>query len=93
MTNGTAAASKMTNGTVSAQSSGSSLTLVYDDGGPGGAQTISIPPGIPVVALETGSPTDLQFGAPVFVVAQKSPSGVLTANRILVGKGGVVPPM
>jgi hypothetical protein len=93
MTNGTAASSKMTNGTVSAQSAGSSLTLVYEDGGPGGAQTITIPPGIPVVALETGYPTDLQFGAPVFVVVQRSANGVLTANRILVGQGGVVPPM
>ena len=91
MTNGTA--SKMTNGTVTAQDGGSSLTLQYKDGSSGGSQAITIPPGIPVVALEPGQPSDLQAGVHVFVVATRDSAGVLTAVRVLAGKNGVAPPM
>ncbi len=93
MTNGTVASSKMTNGTVSAQAGGSSLTLQYKNGTSGGSQTITIPPGIPIVAIEPGQSTDLQPGAHVFVVAHRTSEGVLTADRVLAGKNGVVPPM
>ena len=92
MTNGTVSASKMTNGTVSAQEGGS-LTLQYKDGTSGGSQTITIPPGIPVVAIEPGQSTDLQPGAHVFVVAHRTSEGMLTADRVLAGRNGVVPPM
>ncbi len=93
MTNGTAVASKMTNGTVAAQSSGSSLTIEYKSDAGGGSQTITIPPGIPVVALEPGQSGDLQRGVHVFVVATRSSDGVLTADRVVAGKDGAVPPM
>jgi hypothetical protein len=93
MTNGTVSRSKMTNGTVTAQPGGSSLTLQYKGGPSGGSQTITIPSGIPVVALEPGQLGDLQPGAHVFVVATRSADGALTANRVLAGKNGVVPPM
>ena len=103
MTNGTAASSKMTNGTVSSledderngecASGGSSLTLLYKDGTSGGSQTITIPPDIPVVAIEPGASADLQPGAHVFVVAHRTSGGQLTADRVLAGKNGVVPPM
>jgi hypothetical protein len=93
MTNGTVSRSKMTNGTVTAQPGGSSLTLQYKGGPSGSSQTITIPPGIPVVALEPGQLGDLQPGAHVFVVATRSADGALTANRVLAGKNGVVPPM
>jgi len=93
MTNGTAVASRMTNGTVSARASGSSLTLEYRSDAGGGSQTITIPPGIPVVALEPGQSGDLQPGVHVFVVATRSSEGVLTADRVLAGKDGAVPPM
>ena len=93
MTNGTVSNSKMTNGTVTAQDGGSSLTLQYKDGSSGGSQAITIPPGIPVVALEPGQPSDLQAGVHVFVVATRDTAGVLTAARVLAGKNGVVPPM
>ena len=62
MTNGTVSNSKMTNGTVTAQDGGSSLTLQYKDGASEGSQTITIPPGIPVVAIEPGQSSDLQPG-------------------------------
>ena len=93
MTNGTAVASKMTNGTVAAQSSGSSLTIEYKSDAGGGSQTITIPPGIPVVALEPGQSADLQPGVHVFVVATRSSEGLLNADRVVAGKDGAVPPM
>jgi hypothetical protein len=92
MTNGTVSRSKMTNGTVTAQPGGSALTLQYK-GGSVGSQTITIPPDIPVVALHPGQVGDLQPGVHVFVVATPSSDGALTANRVLAGKDGVVPPM
>jgi hypothetical protein len=93
MTNGTVSSSKMTNGTVSAQGSGSSLTLRYNDGGSGGSQRITIPDGIPIVALEPGQSADVRVGAHVFVIAHWSPGGTLVADRVMTGKDGLVPPM
>lgn len=93
MTNGTVASSKMTNGTVTAQEGASSLTVQYKNGTSGGSQTITIPRGIPVVALEPGRSGDLQPGVHVFVVATRNSEGVWTADRVLAGKNGVVPPM
>jgi hypothetical protein len=93
MTNGTASASRMTNGTVGAQAGGSSLTLTYKDGSSQGSQTIAIPPDIPVVALQPGASADLQPGVHVLVLASRTPGGVLTADRVLAGKNGLVPPM
>jgi hypothetical protein len=78
---------------VAAQDGGSSLTLQYKDGTSNGLQTITIPPGIPVVAIEPGQSSDLQPGVHVFVLANRDSAGVLTADRVLAGKDGVVPPM
>ncbi len=88
MTNDTVSASKMTNGTVSEPGAGSSLIVNYK----GGAHTITIPANIPIVALEPGQTADLQPGARVFIVAHQA-GAVLTADRVLVGRNGVVPPM
>ena len=93
MMNGTVSNSKMTNGTVTAQDGGSSLTLQYKGGASGGSQAITIPPGIPIVALEPGQSSDLQPGVRVFVIANGDSAGVLTAVRVLAGKNGVAPPM
>jgi hypothetical protein len=92
MTNGTVSHSTMTNGTVTADG-GSSLTLQYKDGASKGSQAITIPPGVPVDAIEPGQSADLQPGVHVFVVATRDSAGVLVADRVLVGKDGVVPPM
>lgn len=92
MTNGTVSNSTMTNGTVTA-AGGSSLTLQYKDGASKGSQAITIPPGVPVDAIEPGQSADLQPGVHVFVVATRDSAGVLVADRVLVGKDGVVPPM
>jgi hypothetical protein len=109
MTNGTVAASgagagsgaasesKMTNGTAAVSGpvahNGGSLTVRYNAGGSSGAQNITIPPGIPIVAVEPGTRADLLQGAHVFVVARRAADGTVTADRILAGRNGVVPPM
>ncbi|HEY1935763.1 MAG TPA: DUF5666 domain-containing protein [Acetobacteraceae bacterium] len=83
--------STMTNGTVGSVtgSSGRTLTISYK----GGQQTVMVPPGTPVVTFEPGSRAMLVPGAHVIVFASKSADGTLTANRIAVGKNGLVPPM
>ena len=88
MTNGTVSASRMTNGTVTEAGAGSSLIVNYK----GGAQTVTIPADIPIVSLEPGQTADLQPGAHVFIIAHQA-GAVLTADRVLVGRNGVVPPM
>jgi hypothetical protein len=100
MTNGTVSAagaashSKMTNGTVSKQTAGSeSLTLTYKGAGGAGAQPIVIPPGIPIVTFAPGTVQDLKPGAHVFIIATRQADGALTADRVLVGKNGLTPPM
>lgn len=93
MTNGTVSSSKMTNGTVTAQEDGSSLTLQYKDGASEASQTISIPRGVPIVAIEPGQISDLQPGVNIFVIATRGSAGQLTAERVVAGKDGVVPPM
>jgi hypothetical protein len=92
MTNGTVAGSTMTNGTVTGQATGSVVTLQYKDGASSGSRAITIPPGIPIVAIEPGDAGDLRPGAHVFVVAHRAGRS-LTADRVLAGKDGVVPPM
>lgn len=101
MTNGTAhpvlarsaGHSKMTNGTVSRRVGDATLTVQYKDGTKMGAQTITIPSGIPIVTFVPGQLADLKPGAHVFVLATRDTHGGLTASRVQVGKNGLVPPM
>jgi hypothetical protein len=93
MTNGTVAESRMTNGTAAALANGSTLTVRYKDGASSATRTITVPPDIPVVAIEPGRLDDLQPGVHVFVVARRTRDGALTADRVLAGKDGVMPPM
>jgi hypothetical protein len=91
MTNGTVSASRMTNGTVT-QQGGASVTLSYQAGGSKGAQSITIPPDVPIVRLEAGQQTDLTPGAHVLVFATRDATGALSVARVLVGKDSLVPP-
>jgi hypothetical protein len=77
MTNATVSKSKMTNGTATTQVGGSSLTVQYKDGASGGSQTIKIPPGVPVVAIEPGQSRDLQPGMHIFVIATRDHRGLI----------------
>jgi hypothetical protein len=83
--------SSMTNATVtSAVTSvdGPTLTLTYK----GGEKKISIPQGTPVVTLGQATKDDVKPGAGVVINGTKS-GDMVEADRVLVGIGGVVPPM
>ncbi len=82
MTNGSAA------GMTVAGVDGSTMVVKYKDG----EKKIVVPPNVPIVRYEIGSKADLKAGAPFTVLAAtKKPDGTLEANRINVGRGGVVP--
>ncbi|MCJ2112498.1 metal ABC transporter permease [Methylobacterium sp. E-025] len=99
MTNGTVKAdapasrvkSAMTNGTVSASAAGGgerTLTVTYKDG----AQTVVVPPQVPVVTFVPADRAVLKPGAKAFVTAARDGSA-LSARRVAVGKDGLTPPM
>lgn len=84
--------STMTNATVAKvdESGGArKLSLKYKDG----EKTVVVPPGTPVVRMEPGDRSKLVPGAHVFVIASRQPDGTLVAERLNVGKDGLVPPM
>ena len=94
MTNGTVSHSRMTNGTAVKQAAGgSAITLRYKSGTGTGAQTLTLPANIPVVTFASGQASQLVPGAHVVVMAMRGTKGVLKADRILVGKNGLTPPM
>jgi hypothetical protein len=84
--------SSVTNATVSGVGTAGgmrTLTLQY----PGGKQTVVVPREVPVVKIETGDPSMLLFGVHVFAIATRQPDGKLVAHQLVVGEGGMVPPM
>ncbi len=84
--------SSMTNGTVGRQvtsTTGNTLTVTYK----GGETKIGVPPDAPVVTFARGDETMLVPGAHVQVQVTPGDDGVLHADRIIVGKDGLVPPM
>jgi hypothetical protein len=82
MTNGTAA------GATVAGVDGSAMIVKYK----GGEQKIVVPPGVPIVRYAIGSNDDLKSGAHFTVLrAVKKPDGTFEADRINVGRDGVVP--
>ena len=84
--------STMTNGTVGNEvkgASGDTLTVAYK----GGEKIIVVPPSAPVVMFAPGEKAMLVPGAHVIVQAQATTGGTLTAERVTVGKDGLVPPM
>ena len=68
--------SRMTNGTVQ-KGSGTTLVVHYQDG----AQTVSIPPNVPVTEV---APERVMFavGDTVYAVTEKLPNGTLATNRV-----------
>ena len=84
--------STMTNGAASgatvAAIDGSTMVVKYKDG----EKKIVVPPNAPILRYEIGNKSDLQAGARFTVLAAtKKPDGTLEANRINVGRDGVVP--
>lgn len=68
---------------------GRTVTLSYKEG----EKKVTIPVDAPIVTFADAAKTDVKAGAPVFVPTQRQPDGTLNANRVVVGKDGVVPPM
>ena len=84
--------STMTNGAASGATAagvdGSTMVVKYKDG----EKKIVVPPNAPIVRYEIGNKSDLKAGARFTVLAAtKKPDGTLEANRINVGRDGVVP--
>jgi len=84
--------STMTNGSASGATvsgvDGSTMMVKYKDG----EKRIVVPPDTPIVRYEIGGKSDLKAGARFTVLAAtRKPDGTLEANRINVGRDGVVP--
>jgi hypothetical protein len=80
--------STMTNATVS-KVAGRKLSLKYKDG----EKTVEVPANAKVVKLEPGDKSELKKGVHLFAIASKQSDGTLRAERLTVGKNGLVPPM
>jgi hypothetical protein len=88
----TASGSTMTNATVAGvgDSAGTrTMKLTYK----GGEKTVVIPSGTPIVMVEAGDRSLLVPGAHIVITATRGPDGALTTDRIMVGKGGLAPPL
>jgi hypothetical protein len=84
--------SSMTNAnvdTVVQGTSGRDLKLSYK----GGNTVVTVPPNVPIVTFVPAARTDLTAGKKVFVVATPTAQGSFVAQRVVVEKDGVAPPM
>ena len=84
--------STMTNATVAdavKSVNGRTVTVAYH----GNEKKIAIPDATPVVTFAPATENDLKSGAVVFIPAEKAADGAITAQRVVVGTNGVVPPM
>jgi hypothetical protein len=84
--------STMTNATVAgitAQGTGRTLTLRHK----GGEVTVVVPAAAPVVTFGIGHIDQLTPGAHIFIEGTRQPDGTITTTSVLVGRGGLVPPM
>ncbi|MFM0469574.1 hypothetical protein [Paraburkholderia strydomiana] len=84
--------STMTNAnvdTVVQGTSGRNLKLSYK----GGNNEVTVPPNVPIVTFTTAVRTDLTPGKKVFIVATAASQGTYVAQRVVVEKDGVAPPM
>lgn len=80
--------STMTNATVK-KVAGRKLSLKYKDG----EKTVEVPSNAKVVKLEPGDKSQLKKGVHLFAIASKQSDGTLRAERLTIGKDGLVPPM
>ena len=84
--------STMTNAnvdTVVQGTDGRNLKLSYK----GGSNEVTVPPNVPIVTFMPAARSDLAPGKQVFVVAKFASQGTYAAQRVVVEKNGVVPPM
>ena len=69
------------------------LTLQLKDGEKNRSQTITIPADTPVVALAGAQAADVQRGARVVVFVHRDAGGTPIADRVIVGRNGIAPPL
>lgn len=83
--------SSMTNGTVGdvVVTQGRTLTLRYKDG----EKKVVVPEKAPIITYAPGTAAMLTPGAHVIITAVRQPDGSMIAQRVGVGKDGLVPPM
>ncbi len=80
----------MTNGAVGSVQTANGRTLVINY--KGGSKTITVPDDVPVVSIAPADRAVLKPGARIVVISDKGASGV-TANAVIAGVNGTVPPM
>lgn len=68
---------------------GGTVTLAY----PGGEVVLDVPPDVPVVRFVPGARSMLTPGAHVVISAASAADGTLSADEVIVGVDGLVPPM
>jgi len=85
--------STMTNATVAETvkgTDGQNILVKYKDG----EKKVVVPPGTPVVTFVAGDKSEVKAGAKIIIFgAVKKDDGTLEANRVNVGRDGIMPPM
>ena len=83
--------STMTNGAVGSLvgTHGRTMTVKYK----GGEQMVTVPAGVPIVAVAPGDRSLLKAGAHAIVMVPQGGKGMMDAAAVLVGRNGMVPPM
>lgn len=83
--------STMTNGAVGALTgtAGRTINVTYK----GGEKTITVPEGVPIVALAPSDRAVIRKGARVVAVTRTNSAGLVVADRMIVGENGTIPPM
>ncbi len=85
--------STMTNATVAETvkgTDGQNILVKYKDG----EKKVVVPPGTPVVTFVAGDKSEVKAGAKIIIFgAMKKDDGMLEANRVNVGRDGIMPPM
>ncbi len=74
----------------SAGTDGQNILVKYKDG----EKKVVVPPGTPIVTFLPGDKSELKPGAKIIIFgATKKDDGALEANRVNVGRDGIMPPM
>ena len=85
--------STMTNATVAETvkgTDGQNVLVKYKDG----EKKVLVPPGTPIVTFVAGDKSEVKPGAKIIIFgAVKKDDGTLEANRVNVGRDGIMPPM
>jgi acetyl/propionyl-CoA carboxylase alpha subunit len=82
----------MTNATVAQTvkgTDGQNITVKYKDG----EKKVVVPPETPIVTFVASDKSEVKAGSHIIIFGATKKDDVLEANRVNVGRDGVVPPM